>query len=391
MPRFDRPDGHDAGGADPTTVSVEPARFPYRCRFVPKRARIERVAYLTGEGFINVRRLGAGEKGHRLAFRVHFPERFTDCHFLREATFDILWFEGRLWWPLTDDIIPAAYPSEAFGARKFLDRLKDGWDLFGLMPFDERLVDFAETQRVLATSREMKEERDEAAARLQRAVIERVLLVGDAVYAIGGEPVYVQRKLYGQKRDATVASLYPNRELELGRGLDMCPGFMGWFDGSLERGSFQLAGEREAARAAALSIGMPEREMPTIEVVMDDLIRLNRDDIRTDALFAFAVDGRRSWHDAYNPSTRLADALKHLKAVAERPTDSATTADRFDALHELAQAVRKAPGYLGDCHDIRYLSRNLKPVMAVGGLFERTVLSSQDEAALSTLVNGFVG
>lgn len=384
MSRIHGPDERGADGADSTTVSLAPARFPYRCVFIPKRARNKRAAYLTGECFVNVRRLNVRESAHLVAFRVHFPFRFTRNYALSETTLEILSFEDRLWWPLTHDFNPEIYPHTGIEPGAFLRGLEGETDFFGL----DHVLDLAATKRILSTSRIEREDQDQVAARLQRAVAERILFVGNAVYALGGEPVYVQRKLprklHGNQKDITVASIYPDRAVGRRSVLRLHPGYMEFVDEYLERGAFHLGNEVSLARASAALIGMPRDEMPTIEVFMPDAIRQSRDDIRTDSLFRFALDRPRPWLEENFRANAVSDAVNILKSLAVTRPDSATTEDRFWALAELKRAIQADAGRLKDSPDFRYLVRNLKQV-ALSTRLDGDALGPMDEEALAGL------
>lgn len=379
------PHERDAGTAVHAKDDVYPVVFPYKCVFVPKRGRYERTAYLTGDGFARIRELGVAEKEHLSAFRAVFRERVIRGSFRRATTFDILFFEGRLWWPVTNDMGATwGYPGPRVTASDFLEELRKEWswrDLFGLNPERSMPVDRTRTNRIISTARIIETAHATAAARLQRDLSETILLVGDEVYAVGGEPIYVQRK-----GETFVASLHPDRCPYRPSGLASPPGQIGIVDTELERGTFQLADQIDLAREATAGVKRPLEEMPTVEVFMPDMIRLSRDDIRTDALFRLAVDDRSSWKRAVDPSDQLADALEALKAAAVGPAHSATTENRFGALMTLTRAIQEDPGWLKDCEDFRYLVRHLKPLMQSMSLRPSNALTHQDDEAISNLV-----
>lgn len=379
MSRTLRQADDDGGYADPTKVDLYPLVFPYTCTFVPKGARYEWVAYLTGEGFAKIRELDAGGKERLLAFRVHFRGWFSGGR--KVATFEILFFEGRLWWPLTDDIGATWYPGKHVTAADFVENLRKGRrDLFGLNPKGGLPLDLARTNQILTTAKIADSRCGAVDARLQRDLFETILLVGDEVYAVAGEPIFLQRD-----RKTIVASVYPDRALKRPRGVKWPPGQIGIVDAELERGMFQLADQTELAREATVRIKRPLEEMPTIEVLMPDLIRLSREDIRTDALFRSAVDDRCSWNSTDDPSGPVADALEGLKVAAVKPANATTTEDRFDALLTLTRAIQEDSGYLKDCEDFRYLVRHLKPLTQSMSLRRSNTLTAQDDEAISDL------
>ena len=349
-------------GADMSTTSIEPVSFPYRCVFVPRRGRIRYAAYFHGEGYANVRRVPTN--GTQLAFRLHFPEKLTRHHVRPATTLDVRRFQQKLWWPLTKRH-RSAYPGEKMSAGYFLEALHGGLDFFGLNRSRYPTWKAAATKEALAQAKEKDEtEHDNALAQLQRKMSEHILMIGDTAYAAGGEPVYVQRKLFRERKETTIASLGCDRAVDqrVG-GLQFPPGQCGNVDEALQRGAFQFPGEAEQAEQATRRFSRIE-EMPKIEVLASSAAWLACEEVRVDALFRFASNPRRPWNCSYyvSPETRIATAELGKVAAAD-PASATTTRDRFVTLLRFTNFIgADEDGSLKHCADFRYLERNLSAI-----------------------------
>jgi hypothetical protein len=69
-------------------------RFPFELQFIPKKGRNDRTGSFYGDGYGMVRRAEPAEVCP--AFRLHFPRMPRR----RAFKVELIWLDGRLWWPL---------------------------------------------------------------------------------------------------------------------------------------------------------------------------------------------------------------------------------------------------------------------------------------------------
>jgi hypothetical protein len=151
-------------------------RFPFELQFIPKFGRKVRTGSFYGDGYAMVRRADPAEVCP--AFRLHFLSEPSQKVF----TIELIWLDGQVWWPLPYfSWIPFAH---LMSADDFLERLAAGDDILGVGKGPIREMPLVRT--VLSNNC------DEVMASVGRKLAKNILLCGDAAYAVGGEPVYVQ-------------------------------------------------------------------------------------------------------------------------------------------------------------------------------------------------------
>ncbi len=159
---------------------VQPVRYPYDVKFIPRRGRKFRSATVAAQDFIMLRRAALSET--RAVFRI--SGQANQDRLLPPRQYEILLFENDLWWPVVD-------ASGPMRVEDFLAGLEVG------RPASLRYVlkwpILSETRRSVddLIAREIGEStQGEVRALLHKSAAE-TLLCGDLVFRRGGEPVYI--------------------------------------------------------------------------------------------------------------------------------------------------------------------------------------------------------
>jgi hypothetical protein len=164
-------------------VHLHSVKYPYRVRFIPKGKRNRRPLVLVAEQAVDFPTVASSKV--RPSFRIHL--RSENPRDFNVHSYEIIHFDGHLWWPLIDQNGPVK-------VNEFLAGLATGraislQHLLGRM-FAQ--VDAASNGSELHSAREIgQSDQDEVLARLSKGVSE-TLLCGESVYKRGGEPVYLR-------------------------------------------------------------------------------------------------------------------------------------------------------------------------------------------------------
>lgn len=331
-------------------------RFPFELQFIPKKGRNDRTGSFFGDGYGMVRRAEPAEVCP--AFRLHFPRMPRR----RAFKVELIWLDGRLWWPLQGyNFLPF---DSTLSADDFIEKLAIGDDIFGV---NRSLIDTMEMPLMRAV---LSSNYDEVLATVQRKLSENILLCGDVAYAAGGEPVYVQTR-FRSPWETRVVSTGLDRSVDPSiRDLRESPGDYTELkvQEAFQYGRFQLANERQFAEKQTASRSIPIRTMPRIEILMPELPRISRDQIRLDALFRCAMDPRSDWlpwNLSDGDSKTFEICRSHMETVAAQdPAAPTTTQDRFDALDQFIACADGGDSLRRMSVDFRRLRRNFKSLAA---------------------------
>lgn len=158
-------------------------KYPYRVRFRPKGKRNRRPLTLVAEQTVDFPTAASSEV--RPSFRIHLRSEHQ-AHF-NVHSYEIIHFDGGLWWPLIDQ--SGLVTVDEFLAGLATGRATSLQHLLGRM-FTQ--VEKASNESELEAAKEIgQSDQDEVLAKLGRGVSE-TLLCGNSVYRRGGEPVYLR-------------------------------------------------------------------------------------------------------------------------------------------------------------------------------------------------------
>lgn len=165
------------------TAHYHSVKYPYRVRFRPKGKRNRRPLTLVAEQPVSFPTAASSEV--RPSFRIHLRSEHQ-AHF-NVHSYEIIHFDGGLWWPLIDQ-------SGLLTIDEFLAGLATGraTSLQHLMGRMFTQVEEASSGSELDSAKEVgQSDQDEVLAKLGKGV-SKTLLCGDSVYRKGGEPVYLR-------------------------------------------------------------------------------------------------------------------------------------------------------------------------------------------------------
>jgi len=249
------------------------------------------------------------------------------------ATFDILGFNGKCWWPLS---IPTRDEprGEDNSTKALLNEFATlEWDILALLP---RGVDRPSPVEETDLRFFDPAQRDAALDRARCKIRRNILLYNDRAYAVGGEPI----RLTGPQHGSTggVASSGAGRSVYLTQfGLRHPPGhFMSQpIQYQLRNGSFCAANDPDRFT----DLVTDEKRQTSIQVLMPEMVGICRPQLRLDALFRLVVKlrddcGRTNAmriESGSDISMRLAmQSLELQEAVTGN--DNAVTSARLQAL-----------------------------------------------------------
>lgn len=164
-------------------VHFHSVKYPYRVRFTPMGKRNRRPLVLVAEQFMDFPTATPSEV--RPSFRIHL--RSEHRRQFNVPSYEIIQFDGGLWWPLIGQNGPVKV--DEFLAGLAVGRATSLQHLLGRM-FTE--VEEASNESQLGSAKEIgQSEQDEVLAKLGKGV-SNTLLYGDSVYRRGGEPIYLR-------------------------------------------------------------------------------------------------------------------------------------------------------------------------------------------------------
>jgi hypothetical protein len=296
----------------------------------------------------------------RTAFRVHIPSSVRRA----ERNFDILAFEGSLWWPHV--LNGSTFDEPLLTADECRAELASGKnDLLGLLGLladseCDRMPERTIEQIAIRTT--MYNGYDAILAIAQRKAYENLMFFEGQAYALGGEPVYT-----GWQFCELNVSSSGGRNISSLNALRNPPG-----DFKEEKvqdsyvGSWMLPADQH--QAASRRFKRNGRPRPRIDVLLPETIRSDVVQIRTDAFFRRIVECityppftfagfwysdtskriLRDWSPYENerpwdpPNARkLLRLLENIISVSEMTISHDTTPDRLWAISELVEFLWK--------------------------------------------------
>ena len=325
-----------------------PLGFTYRITYVPKGARNPCLGFLRGADFAVVRHIEPAEAAP--AFRVKrskmdiwpfvFPRkpRAGRTGFVRNAfAFEVLFYEGVLWWPYLDTW---EFQARTRTAADCLESIRSDHYLFGAPDISAGLRIMEEPPKIRIRT-PVETDYAEKLAISQRKTYENFLICGDRAYVRGGLPVYF-RNSHGNKIvwEIDVASTGPDRRGNpITHGLKYPPGsFQGHStEKAFGSGAFWLPNEFAAAKSAAHPL---QTKFPRIEVLMPDLIVDVRQQIRLDSLFREVVRMFRHPFCNHWSSRAVASFRKKFKRLCDPVLDDRELSrGRLDLLRAFAARI----------------------------------------------------
>lgn len=284
-----------------------PLGFTYRMTYVPKGARNPCRGLLGGADSVGVRHIEPAEASQ--AFRIKRPKvdvwplvfprkpRTNTWEWVRNAfTFELLFYEGELWWPYMADDYKYGQPFRAYSVTDCLEDIRDDHYLFEMptVDGDNRVLKEVPAIRTL-----IETNHDEKLAQSKRKAYENFLICGNRAYVRGGLPVFF-RNSHGNKItwEIDIANVGSDRRGNpITHGLYSPPGSFheAYTERALGSGAFWLPNEFPAAKSAAHPL---QTKFPRIEVLMPELVVDVRQRIRLDSLFREVV--RMFSHPFYN-------------------------------------------------------------------------------------------
>ena len=309
------PDALRAPSTHRTLISV-----PFCANVVPKGCRSARDVWFFDDVEAEIRVVDA-----ETAFRVSFPKsRRFEANRL-----DVIFFEGRYWWPFHfDDERSCLRGTVGNTLRKFRT---GGGDLLGLRGAAQK---FPTARLADVPPREILSSNFDAAAEIARQKIaSNILICHQRIYQLGGEPVWIQRH-GGRAPKIGIASVGAYRDRtgdpKLGREVghfqhDDVQQCLGW-------GRFWFAHERDTLMDW---MGRTQKDelLPGIDASSDCLPRVPRKQVQLDALFASVSKEMATFLGHYGPEPQTC-TQEGLAYASDQVPDSELSRRRLDVLSD---------------------------------------------------------
>jgi len=337
--------------------------------------------------------LRAPEKGEaRVAFRIYTIDP-AERKYPKIDTREVVHCDGAMWWQVGldfngQDVRHKPKIDEDISEEELLRILETGTDdVLGTgIDYALKFGQLARREQLNLIVREWKRNDLETALSLVQRRVDHLMIWNGKAYGRGGEPTYVQHPLAGLHHysDDGVANIGADRSVEprhKGLGLDV--GRFEFGQAAFMCGTFQRADEYDAALSKrSITKRSSSEEFDRIEVLMPDALKLNRGEVRLDAIFR-ATSRALSHRDEF----RWADLRDLFAETSARdfasPTASRTRFETMLQFVRLASNESLLPAELNEAYQC-FLRLEKSPELSDLG----PLLAEEDGDALAAMGPG---
>ncbi|WP_145986971.1 hypothetical protein [Bradyrhizobium vignae] len=252
---------------------------------------------------------------------------------------EVVYCDGAIWWPISLAFDPDGGElgtHQDIGGEELLRVLETGTDdILGLgIDYAAKFSQLARLRQLGLIVREWKQNDPDTARSRAQGRIDHLMIWQGKAYGRGGEPAYVQRPIHGSIQYANgMVNIGADRSVEpRDQGLALDVGRFEFGQPAFMRGTFQRADEYDAAVANRSTANKPSQAPERIEVLMPDFLKMNRGQIRLDAIY------RATSRALLNRDEPIWADLRDLFAetTAKDCSSPTTSRARFDAMLSFA-------------------------------------------------------